>query len=122
MEINLKLFIATSLMIIVSPGQDLVLVMSRGISQGSKAGVFTAAGVSAGLLGHTFLAALGLGSLLLASETLFNIIKLIGAAYLIYLGYALFFTKGMPLTTHSNSRASLKSCFISGALSNITNP
>ena len=53
-------FIVTSIAIIMIPGQDLVLVMSRGITQGAKAGIITAAGVSSGLLGHTLLTGLGL--------------------------------------------------------------
>ena len=49
------LFIVTSLILIITPGQDMMLVMSRSIAQGWKAGVTTAAGVSFGLLGHTVL-------------------------------------------------------------------
>ena len=60
------LFIVTSLVIIATPGQDMVLVMSRSITQGTAAGVATAAGVSTGLIGHTLLATLGLGALLKA--------------------------------------------------------
>ncbi len=80
------IFIFSAIVLIITPGQDLVLVMSRSISQGSGAGVATAAGVSVGLLGHTVLAALGLGALLHTSQTLFMCMKLVGAAYLIYLG------------------------------------
>lgn len=62
------LFIVTSLVLNITPGQDMMLVMSRSIAQGCKAGVITAAGVSTGLLGHSLLASLGLGALLNASE------------------------------------------------------
>ncbi|AJX12405.1 hypothetical protein [Burkholderia ubonensis] len=48
-------FLATSLLIIVTPGQDMVLVMSRTLSGGTRAGVVTAAGVSVGLIVHTML-------------------------------------------------------------------
>lgn len=71
MEFLPVIFIVTSLILIITPGQDMLLVMSRSISQGCKAGVATAAGVSTGLLGHTVLAALGLGALLNASAMLF---------------------------------------------------
>ena len=57
-------FLVTSLVIISTPGQDMMLVMSRSIAQGTRAGLATAAGVSVGLLGHTLLATLGLGALL----------------------------------------------------------
>jgi threonine/homoserine/homoserine lactone efflux protein len=93
METLPVLFVVTSLILIITPGQDMLLVMSRSIAQGSKAGVATAAGVSTGLLGHTALATLGLGALLSASEMLFVAIKLVGAAYLIYLGIRLFISR-----------------------------
>lgn len=54
-EHQLILFIITSLLVIVVPGQDMLLVLSRGVVQGSKAGIATAAGVSIGLFGHTLL-------------------------------------------------------------------
>ncbi len=88
-EAQILIFIVTSLVLIITPGQDMILVMSRSISQGWKAGVATAAGVSTGLLGHTLLAALGLGAILQASELLFTIMKIGGAAYLIYMGIRL---------------------------------
>lgn len=116
------IFLLTSLIIIITPGQDMVLVMSRSISQGAKAGIATAAGVSVGLMGHTLLATLGLGALLSTSTTLFTAIKLIGAVYLIYLGIKMlrsahtqFGFSGMPMTSH-------KRLFFQGALSNISNP
>ena len=62
------LFIAASLVIIATPGQDMILVLSRSITQGVSAGLATAAGVSVGLLGHTMLATLGLGAILRTSE------------------------------------------------------
>ena len=64
----------------------MMMVMSQSISHGKKAGIITALGVSFGLLGHTLLATIGLGSLLMTSTWLFDVIKFIGAAYLIYIG------------------------------------
>ena len=58
------LFIVASILLIVTPGQDMMLVMSRSVAQGAAAGVVTAAGVSVGLIGHTVLATLGLGAIL----------------------------------------------------------
>ncbi len=89
MEIITLVFLLTLAVIILTPGQDIILIMSRSITQEQKAGIMTAFGVSIGLLGHTLLATLGLGALLLASEFLFSIIKFIGAGYLIYIGYQL---------------------------------
>ena len=80
-ETQALLFLVTSLLVIITPGQDLILVMSRAIAQGSKAGITTAAGVSIGLIGHTLLTAFGLGSLLMGSKLLFTILKLVGAIF-----------------------------------------
>jgi threonine/homoserine/homoserine lactone efflux protein len=115
-------FIIASLALIITPGQDMILVMSRSISQGAKAGVATAAGVSTGLLGHTLLAALGLGALLRASEIMFMAVKLIGAAYLIYLGVLHFRQKGMNLDVQTMTPVPLKKLYFQGALSNLSNP
>ena len=62
-EASWLLFVVASLLLIATPGQDMILVMSRSIAHGAGAGVATAAGV--GLVGHTLLATLGLGALLL---------------------------------------------------------
>ena len=71
-------FVVASLALILTPGQDMILVMSRAVAQGSRAGVATAAGVSVGLVGHTLLATLGLGAILQASEWLYALLKLTG--------------------------------------------
>jgi threonine/homoserine/homoserine lactone efflux protein len=121
-EISWWLFVATSLILIATPGQDMILVMSRSVAQGAAAGVATAAGVSLGLVGHTVLATLGLGALLRASEWLFVALKLVGAAYLIYLGIGLLRTRSADLALASATRRSLPRLFVDGALSNLSNP
>jgi len=78
-EATWLLFIVASLVLIATPGQDMILVMSRSIAQGPVAGIATAAGVSVGLVGHTVLATLGVGAILKASELLFVALKLAGA-------------------------------------------
>ncbi len=122
MEIITLVFILSSTLIILTPGQDMILVMSRSVSQGQKAGIITAFGVSIGLLSHTLLATLGLGALLLASEFLFTIIKFLGAGYLIYIGYQLLKSKNQTLNMKDLEKVSYKKMFIQGALSNIMNP
>lgn len=116
------MFIVSSLVLIVTPGQDMMLVMSRSISQGWRAGVITAAGVSAGLLGHSLLAALGLGAVLLASEMVFVTIKYVGAAYLIYLGIRLFVQERGEIEVQGMAVICMKKLFFQGAFSNISNP
>jgi threonine/homoserine/homoserine lactone efflux protein len=121
-EVAWWLFLVTSLVLIVTPGQDMVLVMSRSIAQGPAAGIATAAGVSVGLVGHTVLATLGLGAILRTSEWLFIALKLVGAAYLIYLGVQLLRTKAQPLEGSTGAPRALSRLFIDGAFSNVSNP
>jgi threonine/homoserine/homoserine lactone efflux protein len=122
LEVAWTLFIASSLVLIATPGQDMILVMSRSLAQGAAAGIVTAAGVSVGLVGHTVLATLGLGALLRASEWLFVALKLAGAAYLIWLGIGLLRTKTAAVVAGDCGRRSLPRLFRDGALSNLSNP
>ncbi|MBK7685374.1 MAG: LysE family translocator [Rhodocyclaceae bacterium] len=121
-EVSWLLFVFASLLLIVTPGQDMILVMSRSIAQGPAAGVATAAGVSVGLVGHTILATLGLGAILRTSEWLFLALKLIGAAYLVYLGVQLLRSKQHELAIAGCATRSLWRLFLDGAFSNVTNP
>ena len=122
LDVSWALFIVASLLLIVTPGQDMILVMSRSIAQGAAAGVATAAGVSVGLFGHTILATLGLGAILRTSAWLFLALKLVGAAYLVYLGIQLLRSARRELAVASCAPRSLSRLFLDGAFSNMTNP
>ena len=121
-EVSWLVFIVASLVLIATPGQDMVLVMSRSIAQGPAAGVVTAAGISLGLVGHTLLATLGLGALLRASEWLFLALKLVGAAYLVVLGVQMLRTRHTQLVVSDSAPRTLWRLLVDGALSNISNP
>lgn len=121
-DVSWPIFVITSLVLIATPGQDMILVMSRSIVQGPAAGVATAAGVSVGLIGHTILATLGLGAILRASEWLFVALKFVGAAYLLYLGIGLLLSRHDDLGLATSGMRSPVRLFIDGAISNVTNP
>jgi len=121
-DVSWLLFFAASLAVIVTPGQDMVLVLSRGIGQGAVAGVATAAGVSSGLLLHTVLATLGLGAVLRASELLFLALKIVGAAYLVWLGVRLALSGATRLAVEAAARRPLRRVYTQGMLSNLSNP
>jgi threonine/homoserine/homoserine lactone efflux protein len=121
-EISWILFIGASLVVIVAPGQDMVLVMSRGVAQGALAGLVTSAGVCVGLLGHTALATLGLGALLKASELAYTGLKFLGAAYLVYIGVRLILSGAKSLGTRDPAQMSFARLFWEGAFSNLSNP
>ncbi len=78
-------FTAAAIVLIVTPGPDMTLFLSKTLAQGRAAGAAAVLGASAGLFIHTLLAAFGLSALLLASATAFEILKIVGALYLLYL-------------------------------------
>jgi RhtB (resistance to homoserine/threonine) family protein len=79
-------FAVIAAVIVVVPGPDMALVLRNGVAYGRHAAVATALGISAGLLVWALAAALGIAALLHASSTAFTILKLVGAAYLVWLG------------------------------------
>jgi threonine/homoserine/homoserine lactone efflux protein len=120
---SLGLYILASLALIATPGQDMLYVITRSLAQGRFAGVCSAIGVCIGILVHTALAAVGLGAILQASEALFLILKFVGAAYLIYLGIRLLFSRAVfDPASGSPSRLSPLALVRQGVMSNVTNP
>ena len=90
---NLYLFFIASLLLNLTPGNDMIYVASRSISQGIKAGIISAVGVFLGCFVHITAAVFGLSIIIMKSAFLFELIKYVGAAYLIYLGIKAFTTK-----------------------------
>lgn len=84
---NLSAFILAAIIVVVSPGVDTIMVLTRSISRGKTAGLYSAVGVSLGLLVHTCAATFGLSVILAKSAFAYSFVKYLGAAYLIYLGY-----------------------------------
>jgi RhtB (resistance to homoserine/threonine) family protein len=79
-------FAVIAAVLTVTPGVDTMLVLRNTIARGRRAGVTTSIGICTGLFLHATLSALGLSVILLRSAVAFEIVKLVGAAYLIYLG------------------------------------
>jgi threonine/homoserine/homoserine lactone efflux protein len=90
---NLYIFFIASLVMNITPGNDVLYVASRSISQGTKAGIISALGIFTGCFVHILAAVLGLSIIIARSTYLFSIIKFAGAAYLIYLGVKALITK-----------------------------
>ncbi len=87
MELNVWLaFLAASVAIAVSPGSGAVLSMSHGLAYGVRHASVTILGLQAGVAGILLIAGLGVGALLVASATAFTVVKVLGAAYLVWLG------------------------------------
>ena len=119
----LGLYVAASLALIATPGQDMLYVIARSVAQGRWAGLCSAFGVCLGILVHTALAALGVGALLRASETLFAIVKVVGAIYLVYLGIRMLASKPVQSADDALARPlSPLSLVAQGMVSNVSNP
>jgi RhtB (resistance to homoserine/threonine) family protein len=116
------LFLLTALLMNITPGTDTMYIVSRSISQGKKAGIYSVLGISTGSLVHTFLVAVGLSVILITSVVLFTIIKIIGAGYLIYLGVRMLIQKSSNLELKDTKSMSLKKIYTQGLLTNVTNP
>ena len=79
-------FIVASTVLGFTPGPDIIYVITRGAAQGGRAGLAAAAGLTTGVIGHTAFAVIGLSAIIAASTLAFTVIKIAGAAYLVYLG------------------------------------
>ena len=83
--VNLPLFMLAVFLLNVTPGPDTAYIVGRSVSQGRAAGLLSSLGVSAGCCVHVLAVAFGLTAVLAASTVAFTVIKVVGAAYLIYL-------------------------------------
>lgn len=86
--VDLGIFVIAGLILNITPGADMLYIAGRSSTQGTKAGVVAALGIGAGCLVHIFFAAFGLSVVLATSALAFSVVKLAGAAYLVYLGIA----------------------------------
>ena len=121
---DLALFVASGLLLNITPGVDFLYVLGRGATRGFGAGVWAALGIGAGCFVHITAAALGLSALLAASATAFTAVKWIGAAYLVYMGVSMLRQRGrvglsLPQTSEPRS---MQQVFAQGFATNVLNP
>ena len=120
---NFYLFLTVSILINLSPGPDMIYTAARSLSQGAKAGIFSALGIFSGCLFHITAAVFGLSKIIEESVLLFSIIKYAGAAYLIYLGIRSLLNKKRIKTEIMNLPAMTnRKIYLQGMLTNILNP
>ena len=118
------LFIATAILLIITPGQDTFFILGRSLSGGRAAGIAAALGISTGTVVHTFAAALGLSALLATSPYAFMVVKFAGAAYLIFIGVRALLSRanGLPVEESASAADDRRSAFRQGILTNLLNP
>ena len=117
-------FLTASILLTFAPGPDIIYVLVQGMTNGKKYGIVTALGLVSGIIIHTSLVAFGISAIIKQSETIFLIIKLLGAGYLFYLARQVL--KSDPKITFSTGNTEDKQDFLSlykrGFLMNVLNP
>ncbi|MDF4361676.1 LysE family translocator, partial [Vibrio parahaemolyticus] len=111
-------------LIVISPGADFVLVLRNSLNQGREAGVYSAIGISMAISIHIAYSMLGISYLISQNEWLFNLVRYLGAAYLVYLGIKGIFSS-QPASnseTIQQSEYSMWQFFMQGFLCNLLNP
>ena len=117
---TLAIFLVATLILTLSPGPDIITVITRSVSQGVAAGLVATAGFASGLIFHTTAAALGLSYVIRRSPVAFQTIKYLGAAYLLYLAFRLFMSKDdVALETRPDERRTLRRIFGQSVLMNV---
>ncbi len=107
----------------LSPGPDMVLIASRSAAQGRTAGFATWAGIAAGTYFHALAAALGLSQLFLAVPIAYDLVRYIGAAYLLYLAWQAFSSSSAQADIPTEPKTlSVAGMFRQGLVSNLLNP
>jgi len=118
----LSAFLATVVVMTLTPGPDMVLYLGKAISQSRRAGLISFAGAASGVLVHTLLAAIGLSALLAASATAFMIVKIAGAGYLLFLAYDAIRNGSSFAIATATIGEPAKTLYLKGLLVNLLNP
>jgi len=131
---NLAWFMAAGVLLNLTPGPDVLYIVTHALKSGWKTGAVAALGITAGCFVHIAAAALGLSALLAASHAAFNLLKWLGAAYLVYVGVSMWrasragreinpdLIAGQARPASYNGQLSLKKVFIKGFWTNALNP
>jgi threonine/homoserine/homoserine lactone efflux protein len=118
-----ELFILSGLLLNVTPGQDTLYIVGRTVSQGRRAGVLSVLGIASGSVLHTLAAAFGLSAILATSAQAFIVVKVVGAAYLVYLGVRMIVERPTaPGATPLFDVDSGLAVYRAGLLTNVLNP
>src|SRR5690606_19701852 len=126
LEIIISFFI-TSFVLTISPGPDIMYVLSTSITKGKRFGIAAAIGLSSGLLFHTTLLAFGVSTLIVASPWLYTAIKVFGTLYLLRIIYLLYSSPITPITMEDSNNSSLQNSTVfqqvqQGLIMNVLNP
>jgi threonine/homoserine/homoserine lactone efflux protein len=118
-----SLFLASAVLITLSPGPDNMMVLGMGISRGRAQGIAFGLGCAAGCLSHTLLAVIGVSALIAASPLAFTTLKVCGGLYLVWLGLGAIRSRGgAQARAVDGVPQALSTLFFKGVLANAINP
>jgi threonine/homoserine/homoserine lactone efflux protein len=119
---HLWLFFSLVFGIVIVPGMDMTFVLANALAGGRRSGLYATAGVIAAGICHVVVGALGVSAVLELSPMAFNIMLLLGAAYIAWLGFGLLRSSAMLDAVPQTERRSAWTAFRQGALTNLLNP
>jgi threonine/homoserine/homoserine lactone efflux protein len=119
---RLIVFVLAAGALLITPGPAVLYIVTRSIDQGRLAGIVSVLGIGLGTLFHVAGAALGLSAILMSSALAFDIVKYLGAAYLIYIGVKKLFAKNDAFLPQQIAHQKLSRIFFQGVIVNILNP
>jgi threonine/homoserine/homoserine lactone efflux protein len=119
---NISLFLLAALGLLLIPGPSVLYIITRSVAQGRRAGFASVLGIELASLIHAAAAALGLSALLLTSALAFNVVKYVGAAYLIYLGLRTLLAREERQQASISAPRSFTQLLSQGFLVNLLNP
>ncbi|WP_157230990.1 LysE family translocator [Kiloniella laminariae] len=119
-------FILAGIALNLTPGVDMAYVLAKTTQQGRNAGFYAALGISLGSMVHVTASALGISALLAASETAFLVLKILGAAYLLYIAFKILTSPPSTSSTEEGEEAQIQpsalKIILEGATTNLLNP
>jgi len=116
------LFVMASIALAFAPGPDNIFVLMQSALYGPSRGIMVTLGLCTGLIVHTAAVSLGVAALLQASEVAFDILKYVGAAYLLWLAWKSFRATAAVLQSEKEVLPSYRQLYLRGIFLNVTNP
>ena len=123
MELHqLAAFLSASILITLAPGPDVLYLLATSLAFGKKSGAALSLGLCSGLVFHTFLVAVGVAALIQSSPLLFQLLKYLGAAYLLYLAWHSWIARNSQLALTTAAVEPPGSLYRRGLIMNMVNP